>query len=358
MTIIDRYIGREIIKYFCLVLIAVAMIYLAVDFFQRVDNFIMADVPLIRMISFFLLKLPLVISQLTPICVLLTVLITFGLMNKNNEIVALKSGGVSVYFLLRPVFVIGVASTICLFILAEVIVPVSISKANKIWLQEVKKKPQLTSRQKNIWFKGNRSIFYISHYDPAKNVVSGVSLNYFDADFKLIKRVEARQGRYENNQWTFEDIMEQILSEKGDGYNVSFYDSRDIDVDFFPQDLKRAVKKSEEMNVTELYAYIKSVESEGYDATQYRVDFHAKFAIPFICIIMCIIATSIAVKRRLREGLSISIAYGLGMIFLYGVAHSFFISIGYGGVLPPLIAAWIANLIFLCLGLINLINAE
>ena len=159
MTIIDRYISREIIKYFCLVLFAVAMIYLAVDFFQKVDNFIMAEVPLIRMISYFLLKLPLVISQLTPICILLTVLITFGLMNKNNELIALKSGGVSVYFLLRPVFVIGVVSSICLFILAEVIVPVSISKANKIWLQEVKKKSLLTSRQKNIWFKGTRSIY-------------------------------------------------------------------------------------------------------------------------------------------------------------------------------------------------------
>ena len=358
MTIIDRYISREIIKYFCLVLFAVAMIYLAVDFFQKVDNFIMAEVPLIRMISYFLLKLPLVISQLTPICILLTVLITFGLMNKNNELIALKSGGVSVYFLLRPVFVIGVVSSICLFILAEVIVPVSISKANKIWLQEVKKKSLLTSRQKNIWFKGTRSIYFISHYDPTKNMVSGISLNYFDADFRLIKRVEARKGVYENDQWTFEDIMEQVLTENYGDYNVSFYDRRVMDVDFFPQDLKRAVKKSEEMNVTELFAYIKSVESEGYDATPYRVDFHAKFAIPFICIIMCIIATSIAVKRRIREGLSISIAYGLGMIFLYGVAHSFFISIGYGGVLPPLIAAWIANLVFLCLGLINLIHAE
>jgi lipopolysaccharide export system permease protein len=358
MTIIDRYISREVIKFFFLVLAAVAMIYLAVDFFQRVDNFMAAELPLTRMISYFLLKLPLIISQLTPVCVLLTILITFGLMNKNNELIALKSGGVSVYFLLRPVFVIGVVSSICLFILAEVIVPVSISKANKIWLQEVKKKSLLTSRQQNIWFKGQRSIYYISHYNPKKNMISGISLNYFDSDFRLIKRVEARQGVYEKGIWTFEDIMEQVLAENGGDYKVLLYDRRVMEVDFLPQDLKRAVKKSEEMNVTELYAYINSVESEGYDATVYRVDFHAKFAIPFICIIMCIIATSIAVKRRIREGLSISIAYGLGMIFLYGVAHSFFISIGYGGVLPPLIAAWIANLVFLCLGLINLIHAE
>ncbi len=358
MSIIDRYISREIIKIFILILVAVAMIYLAVDFFEKVDNFMEADVPLTRLASYFLLKLPLVVSQTTPVCILLTVLITFGLMNKNNEIVALKSSGLSVYILLRPVIVIGIVATIGLFLLSEVIVPVTISKANRIWRLEVKKKPLHTSRQKNIWIKGQRSIYYIAYYNPQKNIISGISLNYFDADFQLIKRIEAVQGIYENGQWKCTDIMEKVRGQNSAGYRVSFYDQRVIDLDLSPQDLKRVVKKSEEMNIAELFAYIKDVEAEGYDATIYRVDFHTKFAIPFICIIMCIIATSIAVKRGIREGISISIAYGIGVIFLYGVAFSFCVSIGYGGVLPPVIAAWIASIIFLCLGLINLINAE
>ena len=157
MSIIDRYISREIIKVFILILAAVAMIYLAVDFFEKVDNFMEADVPLTRLASYFLLKLPLVVSQTTPVCILLTVLITFGLMNKNNEIVALKSSGLSVYILLRPVIVIGIMATIGLFLLSEVIVPVTISKANRIWRLEVKKKSLLTSRQKNIWIKGSNT---------------------------------------------------------------------------------------------------------------------------------------------------------------------------------------------------------
>jgi lipopolysaccharide export system permease protein len=358
MTIIDRYISREIIKIFFLILGAVAMIYLAVDFFEKVDKFMAANVPLTRLVSFFLLKLPLMISQIAPVCILLTVLITFGLMNRNNEITALKSSGISIYILLRPVLVIGVVATIGLFLLSEVIVPVTISKANKIWRLEVKKKPLLASRQKNIWIKGKRSIYYISYYNPQNDSISGISLNYFGADFQLIKRIEAKQGIYENGQWKCTELMEQVLGHNGADYQVTFYDQRVIDLDFSPQDLKRVVKKSEEMNIAELFEYIQDVEAEGYDATIYRVDFHVKFAVPFVCIIMCIIATSIAVKRNVQEGISISIAYGIGIIFLYVVAFSFCISLGYGGVLPPVIAAWIASLIFLCLGLINLINAE
>ena len=148
----------------------------------------------------------------------------------------------------------------------------------------------------------------------------------------MIKRIEARQGIYENGQWKCTHLMEQVLGQNGADYQVNFYDQQVVDMDLSPQDLKRVVKKSEEMNIAELFAYIQDVEADGYDATIYRVDFHAKFAIPFVCIIMCIIATSIAVKRRIQEGISISIAYGIGIIFLYGVAFSFCISIGYGGV--------------------------
>ncbi|MGD8522871.1 MAG: LPS export ABC transporter permease LptG, partial [Desulfobacterales bacterium] len=333
-------------------------VYLAIDFFQKIDNFMLADIPLARMITYFMLKLPLVVSQIMPVCILLGVLIAFGLMNKNNEIIALKCGGVSVYYLLRPVLVIGIVFSIFQFLLSEAIVPVTITKAHTIWLSEVKKKTLSTYRQKNIWIKGNRSIYFINYYNPQKNMISGISLNYFDNDFRLIKRVDAKEGIYKEGKWVLFNLMEQVLDGKDREYRVSFFDERVAQVDFVPQDLKHFVKKSEEMSATELFEYIQDVESEGYDATAYRVDFHAKFAIPLVCVIMCIIGTGIAVKRRIKEGLSISIAFGGGMIFLYYVSYSFCLSLGYGELLPPILATWISNVIFACLGIVNLINAE
>jgi lipopolysaccharide export system permease protein len=358
MTILDKYLTREIIKHLCTVLIAVVGVYLAVDFFQKIDNFILADIPFSRVIIYFALKIPLIVSQIMPVGILLGVLIAFGLMNKNNEIVALKCGGVSVYYLLRPVLVIGIIFSIFMFLLSEAIVPLTISKANTIWLEEVKGKTLLSFKQNNIWIKGNRSIYYINYYNAKKNRISGISLNYFDNEFRLIKRIDARDGIFREGKWVLFNLMEQVLDGKDRDYKVSFYDERVVQVDFEPQDLLHLVKKSEEMSVTELFEYIQDVESEGYDATTYRVDFHAKFAIPLVCVIMSIIGTGIAVKRRIKEGLSISIAFGVGMIFLYWVSYSFCLSLGYGDVLPPIIATWISNLIFACLGIVNLINAE
>jgi lipopolysaccharide export system permease protein len=88
------------------------------------------------------------------------------------------------------------------------------------------------------------------------------------------------------------------------------------------------------------------------------VDLHARFAFPVLTIIVCIIGIGIAVKRKSRERLSVSIAIGALMIFLYWVLHSFCLSLGYGGLLPPIIAAWISNIIFSCYAVLNLLNAE
>ena len=358
MSIIDKYLTREIFKQFGLVLTAVVGIYIAVDIFENVDKFLESELPVTRIITYILLKLPLIFNQIIPVAILLAILVAFGLMNKNNEITALKCGGVSVYYLLRPIVTIGLVFAGILFVLSESIVPITISKANYIWRVEIKKKTSVTARQKNIWIKGHRSISYISYFNPKDLTISGVTLNYFDHDFNLIRRVDGSKGKFQDGQWVLFDLMEQVLDTDSGTYRVHFHQEQEQEIDFLPEDLKRAAKKSEEMNFKELYAYVQAVESEGYDATPYRVDFHAKFALPVACFILCLIATGIAAKRRSREALSIVIAYGIGIVFLYWILHGFCLSLGYGGVLPPVFAAWISNFVFTCFAVFNLLTAE
>ena len=358
MLILHRYIARETLKFFSIVLAAVISIYLTVDFFEKIDDFMQAGIPMARTISYFLLKIPLIVSQVTPVCILLAVLITLGLMNNNNEITALRTSGFNIYVLLKPILFIGLFCSLCLFLLTEMIVPVTVSRANKIWRQEVRKKSTLTSKQKNMWIKGYRSIYFITHYNPQKKSISGVTFNYFDDDFKLIKKVDAKYGVYDNGRWKLFDTMVLALDKNTGIYAVSYHENQIVDADFLPEDLKHVIKYSAEMNFKELYAYIQAVKSEGYDTTPYRVDLHAKFAILLVSVIFCIIGTGIAVKRRVREGLWITIAHGIGMFFLYWVSQSVCLSIGYGGQIPPIIAAWITSIVFLGLGLFYLINAE
>ncbi len=357
MSILDRYLIKEIIKYFGIVLVAATGIYLVVDFFENIDRFLGAGLTVIRMIQFLQLKLPLIIAQITPVGILLAVLITFGLMNKNNEIIALKCGGMSIYYFIKPIFAVGLLVTILLFFLSEIVVPVTISKSNDIYRIEVKKYTQ-TKGQKNIWFKSHRSIAFISYFNPREKTISGVTLNYFDSQFKLERRVDAARGGFQKDRWVFKDVMEQMLNKKTGSYEIQFHKEKVEKVDFLPEDLQRVAKKSEEMSYKELLSYIQDVEAEGYDATPYRVDLHGKFALPVACLIMSLIGTGITVGKISRHGFAINIVLGILVIFLFWIMHSFCMSLGYGGMLPPVIAAWMSNFIFACFAIFNLLNAE
>jgi len=358
MSIIYKYLTAQILKYFGIVMTFVIGVYLAVDFFEKIDDFMEAGLPLSKVFVFFLFKIPFIVAQIIPVCILLAVLIVFGLMTRNNEIVALKSAGVRIYYLLKPVLIIGLFFSIILFFLFEVIVPITMAKTNQIWLREVRKESVVISKEKNIWIKGNRMITRAKYYNPTEKTLFGVTLNQFDEDFRLIRRVDAKKGVYRQGKWLLHEAMEQKLNKENMNYDVTFHVKRVEKLNFLPDDLERVIKKSEEMTFNELLAYIKKVEAEGYDARIYRVDLYAKTAFPFVCILMCMVGTGITVRGKIKDGLPVVIAYGIGIAFFYWIFYSFCLSLGYGEMLPPWIAAWTANLVFLCFGALTLLNAE
>ena len=107
-----KYLTNEILKFFCIILLTVVGIYLAVDFFQKIDNFLEADLPLSKVLTFFQLRIPFIVSQIAPVGILLAVLIVFGLMNKNYELIAFRSSGVSIYQFLKPVLSLSLALSV------------------------------------------------------------------------------------------------------------------------------------------------------------------------------------------------------------------------------------------------------
>ena len=333
----------------------VISIYLAVDLFEKIDKFLEAKVAFLKIIIFFAFKIPYIIMQISPVCVLLAVIITFSLMVKNNEMLALKSSGVSLFRLFRPVFGLSLFFTIALFLISEIIVPATVQRSNKIWQQDVKKH-NFTLKRKNIWIKGDGSITHIRHYDPAKDTIFGLTYNVFSRNFKLIRRIDAKKGIYKDNKWILSDVMEQNPDKEKN--RIQFYTEKTENFDFLPGDLYKIAQKSEEISFFELSSYIDKIESEGYDATTCRVDFHAKTASPFVCIIMCLIGAGVALKGKITDSIPVKIAMGVGIAFFYWIIYSFCVSLGYGQVLAPPVAAWAANVIFSCSGIYLLARAE
>jgi lipopolysaccharide export system permease protein len=358
MTILYRYVTREILACFFIVLVAVLSIYVAIDFIEKIDNFMEAGVPASRCMVYLLFKLPFIIVQIAPVGFLLSILVALGLMSRNHEVIALKSCGIGKYRLLKPTMTLGLFFCGALFLIAEMLVPVFMVNANQIWLQEVRKKNIYASKTNDIWMRAARQIIHIKQYAPEEKRVTGITIHTFDDDFRLINRVDAESGAFENGHWQLDQAVEQVFGKADGGHRLQLHDTLVADIELNPEDLAQAAKRSDEMGLAELGRYIQKVEQEGYAATRYRVDYHSKIAAPFVCIFLSVLGAGIALRGKLREGLPLSITYGLAIAFLYWIFNSFCLSLGYAELMPPVVAAWVANLIFSCVSGFLLLNAS
>lgn len=355
MSIIDRYIMREVSRYFFRILLTVTMIYIIADFFDRIDNLIESELSFAKAALIILSRVPL--EDLIPVSVLLAVLVVFGLMSKHNELTALKTSGVSIYRCIKAPLVVGIGAGIFLVLCAEMMLPILRSTANRYWL-EAGKKIQINSRQQDIWLRGEGFIAHIRHFDVDKSMAFDVSINFFDAQFRLVRRIEARRVLFHEARWSCYDTIDQTLSPTDGNATVMHHKQMDAPVYFQLDDLKHGVKPADEMGVIELASYIQTVAAEGYDTTALRVDWQAKITFPLVCILLAVLAASIAGRTRRAQGLTIVVVAGLSVAFFFWVVRSFSLALGYAAVLPPLLAAWIPIMIYAGTTAVFLIRAE
>ena len=339
MSIIHKYIIKEIIKYVAIIIVLVSSIFVSNDFLGTINKFLQAGIPLIQGVLYVLLRVPFLISTILPVSILLSILIVYGLMQKNNELVAIKSGGVSTMYINSAALFTGVIFAIFLFIVAEILTPMTLDEANKI-------RPRYKKVTYN-WVKTKSTITHVRYYDSAAKRVSGLSIYYFDKDFKLKKRIDARSCRYneKKNLWNMSYVITQTKDKNGEFKEV-FEAKKVASLALKPENLKNVVRKNRALSSTDLKNMIRKMENEGYDAVGYKVDYHAKLAMPFVCIIMVLMATIITTLERIGKSIPLSIVCGLVVWFMHWSLHSLFLSLGKGELMPPIMAAWLSNFIF------------
>ena len=141
------------------------------------------------------------------------------------------------------------------------------------------------------------------------------------------------------------------------GYDLERFNEIDLELPERPDAFVRSIKKPEEMSYWQLKRFAKRVRLEGYDATSYQVDMNIKLAFPVINIIMILIGIPIALRMKGR-GTPLAVCVGIIGCFSYLMTLGFSRSLGLNGVLPPILAAWLANIIFLFLGTYLMMNTE
>lgn len=357
MRILSRYYTLEFFKLLLLCLITFLSIYFIIDFLQKIDNFFEAQVSKSVMMSYFLYKAPFVIIQMLPPAILISTVIMFCLMKRNNEINAVKACGLSILRLSQPVIMASIFIGIAIFLFSEIIVPYASSRSNEIWNIEVEKQdPTRFYGSNQVWYRGSDSIYWMMRFDNKKKIMESPTFYFFDKAFRMIKRIDGQKGFWEKGRWRIENgaIQEAI---KDGGYELKKFDELYLQIPETPKTFVRAVKSPEEMSYWELKRYTKKVRQEGYDETRYLVDMNIKVAYPLISLVFVLIGIPIALSLK-KGGTPLAVSIGIGICFLYMLTLGFSRSLGLSGVLPPILSAWLANMIFFFLGIYLMLHVE
>ncbi|MFH1090189.1 MAG: LptF/LptG family permease, partial [Pseudomonadota bacterium] len=140
MSIISRYLLREFGRILLFSLTGCVLVFLIVDFLEKIDNFMDAGIPLARVAWYFLLNIPWVFFNMAPVAVLVATLISLGILARHSEIVAFKAAGVSLFRLSLPILLASMLISVLMFVLSDTVIPKTSAGVNSIWTTEVEKR--------------------------------------------------------------------------------------------------------------------------------------------------------------------------------------------------------------------------
>ncbi len=357
MKVIPRYLYKEFLRLFFFSLLVFLAIYLTVDFIQKVDDLVEAHAPVGVSILYFLYKMPYLVVQMVPAAVLISVIVMFSVMRKNNEITSLKASGVSVLSLSVPVLSAALAISAAVFLLSEVIVPYTSTRGTVIWETEVKKQGRKHFYGRDdIWYRTDRAIYWIRYFDPDRVIMHGVALYFFDQAFHLVKVIEGRRARWTGSRWRMEEGFVETACGNGE-YRFTRFSRMDLDLSERPELFLRPVRQPEEMSYWQLKRFARGIRRQGYNATRYLVDMNIKLSFPLVSLIMVLIGIPISLGLK-RGGTPLSVSLGMGVCFLYLATFGLARSLGISGLFPPVLSAWLANLVFFFAGVYLLMRVR
>jgi lipopolysaccharide export system permease protein len=353
MKILTKYIAKQFILYLLLSIAAFTVLILVVDIFDNIGNILKNPVPFNLVIVFFLTKLPYVLFLTLPMAIMLATFVSLGLMGRNLETIAMMSGGIGHGFIIRPVLIMAALLSIVSYLGNEYVVPKSNSYNQYIKDVKIKGKqigPGVQYRLDKIWVRNGNTIYNIDQFLPQDSTIERITIYMFDDGFQLKKRIIADRAVWRNGRWIFYNVIENEFTGTS-SFSTMKYPIRYVSIKETPDDFKIAFEKdAEKMSYRELSVYADNLEKKGYDTTRYRVDMQAKLSYPLVCLIMSLIATPFALMVGRKGGLGTGVVISVGVGYLYWVIFSICVALGHGGNLPPIVAAWTANILFAIAG--------
>ena len=340
-SLVDRYLARQFSLYFAYGLMVATAIFVVVDLVETLSRY---EPPLRAILAHFAYRLPMAVHQALPIVVLVATVFLFMELERHHELTALKAAGVSVHRVSLPVLILAGAVSIIAFVFQETAAPVLNAKGDEVDRVEIRKTSASGSQPRLHWYRRSDSEFVrVDRLDRARRQVTGVTLVQTGANFRLVKRLDAAQATWSPDGLKFEQSVlrefgpdETVRTERQTGTPVLLADSLDA---------LGAMQTPSAMTFMELRAYVRHLRESGQAVGTQLLYLHSKLSFPLMSLVLAILAISCA-ARWPRGGRLIGGAIAVVISIAFWVVNSGALSLGRVDLLPPIVAAWAANIVF------------
>lgn len=348
--LVDIYLLRQFLYYFVVLLAGFVVIFDAFTLFDLLADIARNHIAALTVLNYFRYLVPSMVYQLAPLATLVATLVTLAILAKNNEVIALKASGISMYRLVLPLILAGCLVSGSMFVLDETYLPYANQRQDAL-RNRIKGRPAQTYFEPaQQWISGeNSKIYNYEFFDPDQQLFGG--LNVFELDpttFQVRRRVFATRASWEPTEKIWVLTAGWVRDFGADGRVAEYKPFTATSLPELtepPGYFRREVRQYSQMNWRQLSNYIASLRQAGFDTARLSVQWQKKFAFPLIAAIIISLAAPFAFLVGTRGAVGgLAVAVGIGVI--YWATAALMEAMGSVGQLPPILAGWGPDAIF------------
>ncbi|MCK5077144.1 MAG: LptF/LptG family permease [Calditrichia bacterium] len=357
MKTLDKYILKKFTFALIGTVIGWLVLFIIIDMVEHLDDFLGNNSTFWQITKYYIMYTPYCMILTMPISVLISVLFSVGMMAQHNEVVAMQAAGISLYRIIGWLLLVGFFISISVGVAGETFVPKLNRQRLDFFRYDIKKKTQYIHHNKSdIVIKDSQNIVtYIGYYQGKKQTAKRVTIIWQDSLNNIQKRIDAQQMKWnkEKQEWILEKVKNRSFE---NGEIVTDLDTMIYKPQYMvPSAMLELKIKMEEMTFMELFRFIQRMKSMGLSPHKWLTDINMKAAYPLANLIVLLIGAPLAARKR-RSG----VAMGMVIAFVVSFIYFFFVRIGqvlgHKGVMEPVVAAWMGNVVFLIVGIIILLK--
>ena len=363
MRKLDRYLIRQFLVALGIGLLAFLVIFIVIDFFEKLGDYIDKDTPVLVIAKLYLFKIPYITVLILPIAMLLASLFSLGRLSRDSELIAIQAAGVPLPRFLMSIFALGVLVSVGSYFFNDRIVTRSNLALEELQKYELRQEPRSDRNVRRLVHKigADGTIYWAETYYVTQQRFENLVLLRYDGS-RLREYTVARHAFWNGNHWRLVEGDRHLLP-AGDGQErpeAGSFHFENLDMENLaekPDDFLSEEKKPEAMDYRELRTYILTQTRSGEDADRLWVDLHVKASFPWANLVIVLLGAALSASKR-RISMAAGFGLTVGIAFVYLIFLRLGLSLGHNQTLPPLLAAWVGNIVFLIVGLGMLVRAS